>query len=60
VHGRADSNVPLSQSQTYVQAATAAGADATLTEVEGDHFVLIDPSSPVWRTQLDLLADLAG
>jgi acetyl esterase/lipase len=59
VHGRSDTNVPLSQSVTYVDAATAAGADATLTEVDGDHFVLIDPSSPVWQTQLGLLADLA-
>jgi acetyl esterase/lipase len=59
IHGRSDTNVPLSQSQSYVAAATAAGADATLTEVDGDHFVLIDPSSDVWRTQLDLLADLA-
>lgn len=60
VHGRSDGNVPLSQSQAYVTAATEAGADATLTEVDGDHFVLIDPTSPVWQTQLDLLADLAG
>ncbi|WP_207500300.1 alpha/beta hydrolase family protein [Klenkia soli] len=60
IHGRSDGNVPLSQSQSYVASATAAGADATLTEVDGDHFVLIDPSSPVWQTQLDLLADLAG
>jgi len=59
IHGRSDTNVPLSQSQTYVAAATAADADATLTEVDGDHFVLIDPSGPVWQTQLDLLAGLA-
>ncbi|SCX55185.1 Acetyl esterase/lipase [Klenkia marina] len=59
IHGRSDTNVPLSQSQSYVSAATAAGADATLTEVDGDHFVLINPSSDVWRTQLDLLAALA-
>ncbi|GAA4317831.1 hypothetical protein GCM10023162_24770 [Klenkia terrae] len=59
MHGRDDGNVPLSQSVAYVDAAQAAGADATLTEVEGDHFVLIDPSSPVWQTQLDILADLA-
>ena len=59
VHGRSDGNVPLSQSQAYVAAATGAGADATLTEVEGDHFTLIEPSGPVWDTQLQLLADLA-
>ncbi len=60
VHGRDDGNVPLSQSVTYVEAARAAGADASLTEVDGDHFVLIDTGSPVWATQLDLLADLAA
>ena len=58
VHGRDDDIVPLAQSVAYVDAATTAGADATLTEVDGDHFVLIDPTGPVWRTQLDLLAGL--
>lgn len=58
VHGRSDRNVPLEQSERYVDAATAAGADATLTEVDGDHFVLIDPSSDAWRVQLDVLAAL--
>ena len=43
VHGTDDVVVPIDQSQGYVEAATAAGGDATLTEVEGDHFVVIDP-----------------
>ena len=38
VHGRADDVVPVSQSQDYVRAARAAGADATVTLVDGDHF----------------------
>ncbi|QBR93255.1 alpha/beta hydrolase [Nocardioides euryhalodurans] len=58
VHGRDDDIVPLEQSQRYVDAATAAGADATLTEVDGDHFVVIDPGSDSWRVQLDLLDGL--
>ena len=45
VHGTDDTIVPISQSQTYVDAATAAGAVAELIEVEGDHFVVIDPDS---------------
>ncbi len=55
VHGRDDDVVPISQSRAYVDAATAAGADATLTPVDGDHFVLIDPRSAAWATTLRLL-----
>lgn len=55
VHGTADSTVPPIQSETYVGAAVAAGAQAELVEVEGDHFVVIDPASEVWRTQLGVL-----
>ena len=59
LHGTDDDNVPLSQSRGYVAAATAAGADATLTElVGGDHFVLIDPSSEAWRHTLAILDGL--
>ena len=59
VHGRADVVVPVDQSQGYVAAATAAGADATLTEVDGDHFVVIDPDSDAWARTLELLDGLA-
>ncbi len=55
VHGTDDDVVPLAQSRTYVEAASAAGGDATLTEVAGDHFTLIDPASQAWRRTLDLL-----
>jgi len=55
VHGRDDANVPFSQSEDYVAAATAAGADASLVEVDGDHFVVIDPTSAAWASTLDLL-----
>lgn len=58
VHGRADDIVPLSQSADYVQRAAAAGADATLTEVEGDHFVLIETGSAVWDRTQRILAEL--
>ncbi|WP_317698792.1 alpha/beta hydrolase [Aeromicrobium sp. REDSEA-S32_B7] len=58
VHGRDDSTVPISQSEAYVAAATDAGADATLTPVDGDHFVVIDPRSEAWATTVRLLADL--
>lgn len=45
IHGRDDAIVPLAQSQTYVQKASAAGDDATLQVVAGDHFVHLDPAS---------------
>ena len=43
VHATDDDTVPISQSREYVAAATAAGAQAELVEVAGDHFVVIDP-----------------
>ena len=58
VHARADDTVPLSQSSGYVDRARAAGADAELVEVEGDHFVVIDPASRAWGRTLELLEAL--
>ena len=60
VHGSADQVVPLSQSRTYVEAATRAGDDAELVEVPGDHFALIDPSTPAWKRILEVLTELTG
>ena len=40
-----DDTVPIAQSEEYVAAATAAGARAELLAVDGDHFVVIDPTS---------------
>lgn len=48
VHARDDQDVPLSQSEDYVSRARAAGADATLTVVDGDHFCVVDPASAAW------------
>jgi acetyl esterase/lipase len=59
VHGRDDVTVPISQSTSYVEAARAAGADATLLEVAGDHFVVIDTTSEVWEATVDLIAEVA-
>lgn len=55
VHGTGDDVVPLEQSEGYVEAARAAGAAAELVRVDGDHFVVIDPTAPAWRTQLGIL-----
>jgi acetyl esterase/lipase len=55
VHGTDDDIVPVSQSREYVAAATAAGAQAVLVEVSGDHFVVIDPAHDAWRQTLEIL-----
>ena len=55
VHAKADENVPYSMSVQYVSTATAAGAQATLVTVPGDHFTLIDPTSPDWAAVVDAL-----
>ena len=52
VHGRADTNVPISQSEDFVAAARTAGDDAELQAVDGDHFVVIDPTSDAWAIVL--------
>lgn len=58
VHGGDDDVVPVSQSRDYVAAARAAGAEAALEEVDGDHFVVIDPASDAWARTLAHLATL--
>lgn len=58
VHGRGDTIVPISQSRSYVGAATEAGADAALVEVDGDHFTVIETADPAWATILEELEAL--
>ena len=58
IHGKEDATVPISQSIRYVDRARSAGADAELVEVEGDHFVVIDPDSRAWARTLEILEAL--
>ncbi len=58
VHGTTDTNVPPSQSEHYVRAATRAGDDAELVTVDGDHFVLIDVGSAAWQTIVGVVGEL--
>jgi acetyl esterase/lipase len=55
VHGVGDEIVPIAQSRTYVAAAREAGATADLTEVQGDHFAVIDPTTEIWTQTLAML-----
>ena len=58
VHARTDDRVPLAQSVAYVEAAQAAGQDARLLEVSGDHFSVADASAPTWPTVIKALEEL--
>lgn len=60
VHGTSDDTVPISQSKAFVRAARAAGDDAELVEVPGDHFSLIDPDTPAWRRTVQVLGELTS
>lgn len=55
VHGVDDAIVPLGQSEGYVVDAQAAGAQAEVVRVPGDHFAVIDPSSEAWAATLEVL-----
>ncbi len=59
-HARDDETVPFAQSEEYVAAALAAGAEATLVEVTGGHFGVIDPGSPAWARLEDIFAGLTA
>jgi acetyl esterase/lipase len=49
VHGDADTAVPLDQSERYVRAALASGAQARLRVLPGvDHLALVEPADPAW------------
>ena len=58
VHGSSDDVVPMNQSDTYVAAARAAGQDAAVTVVDGDHMVVIDPRHPAFDALLSALDEI--
>lgn len=58
VHGRKDDVVPMNQSTTYVEAARAAGQDAAVAVVDGDHMVVIDPRHASFEALLAALGDI--
>jgi len=49
VHGTADSVVPVSQSEDFVERAEQVGENPTMVKLDGvGHFELIDPESDAW------------
>jgi len=56
VHGTDDEQASVTLARTYVDAATAAGDDSTLVELEGvGHMELIEPSDAAWQRAVDNL-----
>jgi acetyl esterase/lipase len=60
VHARHDDRVPFAQSVAYIEAAQAAGQDASLLEVDGDHFTVTDTSASSWPRIITTLEELGG
>jgi hypothetical protein len=60
IHSRADGRVPGRLSVAYVAAARAAGQDAGLPEVGGDHFSIASTTAPTWPTVIRELEELLG
>ncbi|WP_026556542.1 alpha/beta hydrolase family protein [Arthrobacter sp. 35W] len=58
VQAEHDDDVPPTQSRVYVDAARAAGAEAHLVMVPGDHYGLIDVRHRAYRSCRDLVAGL--
>ncbi|WP_028281408.1 alpha/beta hydrolase [Arthrobacter sp. H5] len=60
LHGEEDSTVPVSQSSSYVDAAAAAGAEAELVMIPGDHFAMITPGTDAWERVVEAVGRLAA
>lgn len=59
IHGAQDDTVPLRQSERYLAAARAAGADVDLVvDDTAGHFEHLDPNHAVWHAVLDEVAAL--
>lgn len=58
VHTEIDLDVPITQSRDYVERAVAAGAEATLVEVPGDHDAHLDVHSEAWSRTVEILEHL--
>lgn len=58
LHGAADGTVPRSQSESYVEAARAAGAEAELVIIPGDHYAMITPGTPAWEAGVEAVGRL--
>lgn len=57
VQGSGDELDFVDFARRYARAATQHGDDVTYLEMSGDHFAVIDPATPIWRTTALALTD---
>ena len=57
VQGSGDELDLVDFGRRYARAAREAGDDMTYLEMSGDHFAVIDPRTPIWRTTALAMAD---
>ncbi len=59
IHGTEDDRVPYAMSETYAQAARAAGDQVTLIKLKGaDHFALINVNADAWAKTVEAVRKL--
>ncbi|MFD9945374.1 alpha/beta hydrolase [Nonomuraea sp. NPDC059023] len=57
VQGSGDDLDLVDFSRRYARAAKESGDDLTYLEMSGDHFAVIDPATPIWRTTAVAMAN---
>ncbi|MEV0353696.1 alpha/beta hydrolase fold domain-containing protein [Nonomuraea sp. NPDC050680] len=57
VQGSGDELDLVDFARRYARAAQEAGDDVTYLEMSGDHFAVIDPQAPIWRTTALAITD---
>ncbi|MDT7572175.1 MAG: hypothetical protein QOE05_2349, partial [Actinomycetota bacterium] len=60
IHGTDDADVPMSQAERYVSAATAVGDEATLVKYVGGHYEHLEPDSEAGDLLRSALLDGLG
>lgn len=56
-HGKRDSDVPTTQSDSYADVMKASGCDIQTVYLPGDHYSIIDAASDDWLVQLSTICD---
>ena len=57
IHGKGDTEVPWTQSESYARAMAAKGENIQKLWLPGDHFSIIDVASDDWLTQVEAIRD---
>jgi len=57
IHGKSDTDVPWTQSESYVRAMNAKGVSVQKLWLPGDHYSIIDVASDDWLSQIEAIKD---